>query len=138
MFYNHQEIEKKWQKFWEENQTYKTENNSTKPKFYVLDMFPLSFWSGFIRRSPSGYIASIFMQGSRDIKVLTFCILSVMILSVCQQNNMRFKLGNILDYYRTKYYQIRRANRKIGFSFDWSREVRTSDASYYKWTQWIL
>ena len=54
MFYDHKQIEQKWQKFWEENQTYKTENNSTKPKFYVLDMFPYPSGAGFTRRSPSG------------------------------------------------------------------------------------
>ncbi len=139
MFYDHQSIEKKWQQFWEENQTYKTENNTDKPKFYVLDMFPYPSGAGLHVGHPLGYIASdIYARYKRHegynvlhpvgydsfgLPAEQYAIQTGTHPAVTTEQNI------------TRYEE---QLRKIGFSFDWSREVRTSDASYYKWTQWIF
>lgn len=139
MFYDHKQIEQKWQKYWEENQTYKTENNSSKPKFYVLDMFPYPSGAGLHVGHPLGYIASdIYARFKRHqgFNVLhpvgydSFGLPAEQYAIQTGQHPAITTEQNIARYEE----QL----RKIGFSFDWSREVRTSDASYYKWTQWIF
>ena len=98
MQYNHIEIEKKWQDFWNKNQTFKASNESEKPKYYVLDMFPYPSGAGLHVGHPLGYIASqIFMHDINVIKGLMYCIRKAMILLDCRQNNMPFKPGNILQ-----------------------------------------
>ena len=139
MFYDHQSIEKKWQNFWEENQTYKTENKTDKPKFYVLDMFPYPSGAGLHVGHPLGYIASdIYARYKRHqgFNVLhpigydSFGLPAEQYAIQTGQHPAVTTEENIARYEQQM--------RKIGFSFDWSREVRTSDSAYYKWTQWIF
>lgn len=139
MFYDHQAIEKKWQKYWEDHQTYKTENDTTKPKFYVLDMFPYPSGAGLHVGHPLGYIASdIYARFKRHqgFNVLhpvgydSFGLPAEQYAIQTGQHPAITTQENITRYEE----QL----RKIGFSFDWNREVRTSDPSYYKWTQWIF
>ncbi len=150
MFYDHKAIESKWQKYWEENQTYKTRepnleiqeqktNLSQQPKYYVLDMFPYPSGAGLHVGHPLGYIASdIYARFKRHqgFNVLhpvgydSFGLPAEQYAIQTGQHPAVTTEENINRYEQ----QLRR----IGFSFDWSREVRTSDPSYYKWTQWIF
>ncbi|GJQ07174.1 leucine--tRNA ligase [Capnocytophaga cynodegmi] len=139
MNYNHKDIEAKWQKYWSENQTFKTENHSEKPKFYVLDMFPYPSGAGLHVGHPLGYIASdIFARYKRHkgFNVLhpqgydSFGLPAEQYAIQTGQHPEKTTRENIARY--------REQLDKIGFSFDWSREVRTSNADYYKWTQWIF
>jgi leucyl-tRNA synthetase len=139
VFYDHKQIEQKWQKFWEENQTYKTENNSTKPKFYVLDMFPYPSGAGLHVGHPLGYIASDIYarfkrhQGFNVLHPIGYDSFGLPAEQYAIQTGQHPAITTEQNI--TRYEE---QLRKIGFSFDWSREVRTSDASYYKWTQWIF
>ncbi|WP_299527659.1 class I tRNA ligase family protein [uncultured Lutibacter sp.] len=139
MEYNFREIEKNWQKFWAENQTFKAENNSDKPKYYVLDMFPYPSGAGLHVGHPLGYIASdIYARYKRHkgFNVLhpqgydSFGLPAEQYAIQTGQHPAITTEANIKTY--------RKQLDQIGFSFDWSREVRTSDPSYYKWTQWIF
>ncbi|WP_407402023.1 leucine--tRNA ligase [Chryseobacterium sp.] len=139
MFYDHQQIDKKWQKYWEDNQTYKTSNATDKPKFYVLDMFPYPSGAGLHVGHPLGYIASDIYarykrhQGYNVLHPVGYDSFGLPAEQYAIQTGQHPAItteDNITRYEE----QL----RKIGFSFDWSREVRTSDASYYKWTQWIF
>nr|WP_298991458.1 leucine--tRNA ligase [uncultured Polaribacter sp.] len=139
MQYNHQEIEKKWQKYWAENQTFKASNNSEKPKYYVLDMFPYPSGAGLHVGHPLGYIASdIYARYKRHkgFNVLhpqgydSFGLPAEQYAIQTGQHPAKTTEENIKTY--------RRQLDQIGFSFDWSREVRTSSPEYYKWTQWIF
>lgn len=139
MQYNHEEIEAKWQKFWSENGTYKAENQSDKPKFYVLDMFPYPSGAGLHVGHPLGYIASdIYARFKRHqgFNVLhpmgydSFGLPAEQYAIQTGQHPAVTTAENIARY--------REQLDRIGFSFDWSREVRTSDPSYYRWTQWIF
>jgi leucyl-tRNA synthetase len=139
VFYDHKQIEQKWQKFWEENQTYKTENNSTKLKFYVLDMFPYPSGAGLHVGHPLGYIASDIYarfkrhQGFNVLHPIGYDSFGLPAEQYAIQTGQHPAITTEQNI--TRYEE---QLRKIGFSFDWSREVRTSDASYYKWTQWIF
>ncbi|MBP7500773.1 MAG: leucine--tRNA ligase, partial [Chryseobacterium sp.] len=139
MFYDHQSIEKKWQKFWEENQTYKTDNKTDKPKFYVLDMFPYPSGAGLHVGHPLGYIASDIYarfkrhQGFNVLHPIGYDSFGLPAEQYAIQTGQHPAITTEQNI--TRYEE---QLRKIGFSFDWSREVRTSDASYYKWTQWIF
>ncbi|MDO6674189.1 class I tRNA ligase family protein [Tenacibaculum sp. 1_MG-2023] len=139
MQYNHQEIEKKWQKYWAEKSTFKAENNSDKPKYYVLDMFPYPSGAGLHVGHPLGYIASdIYARYKRHkgFNVLhpqgydSFGLPAEQYAIQTGQHPAITTETNIKTY--------RRQLDNIGFSFDWSREVRTSNPEYYKWTQWIF
>ncbi|MET4083587.1 leucyl-tRNA synthetase [Pedobacter sp. UYP30] len=139
MDYQFREIEQKWQKFWADKQTFKVENSSDKPKYYVLDMFPYPSGAGLHVGHPLGYIASdIFARYKRlkGFNVLhpmgydSFGLPAEQYAIQTGQHPAVTTEANIATY--------RRQLDQIGFSFDWSREVRTSDASYYKWTQWIF
>lgn len=139
MFYDHQQIEKKWQKYWEENQTYKTSNNTDKPKFYVLDMFPYPSGAGLHVGHPLGYIASdIYARYKRHqgFNVLHPVGYDSFGLPAEQYAIQTGQHPAITTEENINRYEEQL--KKIGFSFDWSRELRTSDASYYKWTQWIF
>lgn len=139
MFYDHQSIEKKWQKFWEENQTYKTENKTDKPKFYVLDMFPYPSGAGLHVGHPLGYIASDIYarykrhQGFNVLHPVGYDSFGLPAEQYAIQTGTHPAITTEQNI--TRYEE---QLRRIGFSFDWSREIRTSDASYYKWTQWIF
>lgn len=139
MKYNYNEIEAKWQKYWAENQTFKAVNNSEKPKFYVLDMFPYPSGAGLHVGHPLGYIASDIYARYKRLKgfnVLhpqgydSFGLPAEQYAIQTGQHPAITTEENIKTY--------RRQLDKIGFSFDWSREVRTSNPDYYKWTQWIF
>ncbi|MCK0107958.1 leucine--tRNA ligase [Flavobacteriaceae bacterium S0825] len=139
MKYHFNEIEAKWQKYWAENQTFKAENYSDKPKYYVLDMFPYPSGAGLHVGHPLGYIASdIYARYKRHkgFNVLhpqgydSFGLPAEQYAIQTGQHPAITTAENIKTY--------RRQLDQIGFSFDWSREVRTSDPSYYKWTQWIF
>ncbi|NMH87010.1 leucine--tRNA ligase [Flavivirga algicola] len=139
MKYHFNEIEAKWQKYWAENQTFKAVNNSEKPKYYVLDMFPYPSGAGLHVGHPLGYIASdIYARYKRHqgFNVLhpqgydSFGLPAEQYAIQTGQHPAITTEENIKTY--------RRQLDQIGFSFDWSREVRTSDPSYYKWTQWIF
>jgi len=139
MDYQFREIEKKWQQFWAENQTFKADNNSEKPKYYVLDMFPYPSGAGLHVGHPLGYIASdIFARYKRlrGFNVLhpmgydSFGLPAEQYAIQTGQHPAITTEANINTY--------RRQLDQIGFSFDWSREVRTSSPDFYKWTQWIF
>ena len=139
MRYEFNDIEAKWQKYWAENQTFKAENRSDKPKFYVLDMFPYPSGAGLHVGHPLGYIASdIYARYKRHkgFNVLhpqgydSFGLPAEQYAIQTGQHPAITTEANIKTY--------RRQLDQIGFSLDWSREVRTSDPKYYKWTQWIF
>lgn len=139
MQYKHQEIEEKWQKYWAENQTFKASNDSEKPKYYVLDMFPYPSGAGLHVGHPLGYIASdIYARYKRHkgFNVLhpqgydSFGLPAEQYAIQTGQHPAKTTEENITTY--------RRQLDQIGFSFDWSREVRTSNPEYYKWTQWVF
>ncbi|MGY5851513.1 leucine--tRNA ligase [Salegentibacter sp. F14] len=139
MSYNFNDIEAKWQKYWAENQTFRASNFSDKPKYYVLDMFPYPSGAGLHVGHPLGYIASdIYARYKRHIgfNVLhpqgydSFGLPAEQYAIQTGQHPALTTAKNIKRY--------REQLDKIGFSFDWSREVRTSDPDYYKWTQWIF
>ena len=139
MKYHFNEIEAKWKKYWYDNQTFKADNKSEKPKFYVLDMFPYPSGAGLHVGHPLGYIASdIYARYMRHkgYNVLhpmgydSFGLPAEQYAIQTGQHPAKTTEENIKTY--------RRQLDQIGFSFDWSREVRTSDPEYYKWTQWIF
>ncbi|MFA6084969.1 leucine--tRNA ligase [Mucilaginibacter sp.] len=139
MDYQFKDIEKKWQQFWADNNTFKAENNTNKPKYYVLDMFPYPSGAGLHVGHPLGYIASdIFARYKRlkGFNVLhpmgydSFGLPAEQYAIQTGQHPSVTTEANIATY--------RRQLDQIGFSFDWSREVRTSLPDYYKWTQWIF
>jgi len=139
MSYHFNKIEEKWQKYWAENQTFKASNDSDKPKYYVLDMFPYPSGAGLHVGHPLGYIASdIYARFKRHkgFNVLhpqgydSFGLPAEQYAIQTGQHPALTTEKNIARY--------REQLDKIGFSFDWSREVRTSEPDYYKWTQWIF
>ena len=139
MKYNPNEVETKWQKYWSENQTFAAKNNSDKPKYYVLDMFPYPSGAGLHVGHPLGYIASdIYARFKRHkgFNVLhpqgydSFGLPAEQYAIQTGQHPDKTTKENISRY--------REQLDKIGFSFDWLREVRTSNADYYKHTQWIF
>jgi leucyl-tRNA synthetase len=139
MDYQFKKIEEDWQKFWAKNQTFKAETNSTKPKYYVLDMFPYPSGAGLHVGHPLGYIASDIFSRYKRLKgfnVLhpmgydSFGLPAEQYAIQTGQHPAITTEENIATY--------RRQLDQIGFSFDWSREVRTSEPGYYKWTQWIF
>src|ERR1700759_5632545 len=139
MEYNFGEIEKKWQKLWTEQGTYKVSNDSTRPKFYVLDMFPYPSGAGLHVGHPLGYIASDIFARYKRLK--GFNVLHPMgydsIGLPAEQYAIQTGPHPAITT-ESKIATYRRQLDQIGFSFDWSREVRTSEPGYYKWTQWIF
>ena len=139
MGYDFKNIEKKWQAYWAKNQTFKASNHSEKPKFYILDMFPYPSGAGLHVGHPLGYIASdIYARFKRHqgFNVLhpqgydSFGLPAEQYAIQTGQHPAKTTQENI-DRYRQQLDQM-------GFSFDWSREVRTSEPDFYKWTQWIF
>ncbi|NOX47840.1 MAG: leucine--tRNA ligase [Chlorobi bacterium] len=139
MEYNHNEIEKKWQKFWAKNQTFKSEIDWSKPKYYVLDMFPYPSGAGLHVGHPLGYIASDIY--SRYKRQKGFNVLHPMGYDAYGLPAEQYAIQTGTHPAVTTKKNIKRYREqldRIGFSFDWSREVRTSDPAYYKWTQWTF
>lgn len=150
MKYNPNEIEAKWQKYWLENETFKAENNSDKPKFYVLDMFPYPSGAGLHVGHPLGYIASDVYsrykrhQGFNVLHPMGYDSFGLPAEQYAIQTGQRpedttsVNIDGGTDKEGNKIAGYRKQLDKIGFSFDWSREVRTSNPDYYKHTQWIF
>ncbi len=137
--YRPQDIEKKWQDHWQQHNTFRADNNSSKPKYYVLDMFPYPSGAGLHVGHPLGYIASDIvaryqrLQGRNVLHPMGFDSFGLPAEQYAIQTGQHPAVTtakNIETYIR----QL----QQLGFSYDWEREVRTSDPSYYKWTQWIF
>jgi leucyl-tRNA synthetase len=139
MDYQFRDIEKRWQKFWADNQTFKVENSSAKPKYYVLDMFPYPSGAGLHVGHPLGYIASDIFARYKRLK--GFNVLHPMGYDSFGLPAEQYAIQTGQHPAITTETNINRYREQLdnlGFSFDWSREVRTSDPDYYKWTQWIF
>jgi leucyl-tRNA synthetase len=139
MDYQFKEIEQKWQKFWAQHQTFKAEKDSVKPKFYVLDMFPYPSGAGLHVGHPLGYIASDIFSRYKRLK--GFNVLHPMGYDSFGLPAEQYAIQTGQHPALTTDVNIntyRRQLDQIGFSFDWSKEVRTSEPDYYKWTQWIF
>ena len=139
MQYHPEKIEGKWQKFWADNKTFKAEDASEKPPFYVLDMFPYPSGAGLHVGHPLGYIASDIYARYKRLK--GFNVLHPMGYDSFGLPAEQYAIQTGTHPAKTTVKNIdtfRRQMDNIGFSFDWDREVRTSDPSYYKWTQWIF
>ena len=137
--YNHKEIEKRWQNFWKEANIYKVTEDPSKPKFYVLDMFPYPSGAGLHVGHPLGYIASDIY--SRYKRQQGFNVLHPMGYDAYGLPAEQYAIQTGQHPEKTTLENIARYRAqldKIGFSFDWNREVRTCDPSYYKWTQWAF
>ncbi|RQP17075.1 leucine--tRNA ligase [Parapedobacter defluvii] len=139
MDYHHRTIEKKWQKFWADNHTFRVDNTSAKPKYYVLDMFPYPSGAGLHVGHPLGYIASDIFSRYKRLK--GFNVLHPMGYDSFGLPAEQYAIQTGQHPAITTETNINRYREQldnIGFSFDWSREVRTSDPTFYKWTQWIF
>ena len=139
MDYNFKEIESKWQSFWAANHTFKAEIDSTKPKYYVLDMFPYPSGAGLHVGHPLGYIASDIY--SRYKRLCGFNVLHPMGYDAFGLPAEQYAIQTGQHPAVTTEKNIARYREqmdRIGFSYDWSREVRTCDPGYYKWTQWAF
>ncbi len=139
MDYHHRAIEKKWQKFWADNQTFRVSNTSEKPKYYVLDMFPYPSGAGLHVGHPLGYIASDIFARYKRLK--GYNVLHPMGYDSFGLPAEQYAIQTGQHPAVTTAANIKRYREQldnIGFSFDWSREVRTSEPSYYRWTQWIF
>lgn len=150
MQYHFKEIESKWQKYWSENKTFKAKNDSDKPKYYVLDMFPYPSGAGLHVGHPLGYIASDIYARYKRLKGYNvlhpmgydsfglpaeqYAIQTGQHPAVTTEVNIEGgvdKQGNQIEGYEKQL-------KKIGLAYDWDREIRTSNPNYYKWTQWIF
>ncbi|MFB9974708.1 leucine--tRNA ligase [Allobacillus sp. SKP2-8] len=139
MSFNHRDIEKKWQQFWEENKTFKTDTNSDKPKFYALDMFPYPSGAGLHVGHPEGYTATDIL--SRMKRMQGYEVLHPMGWDAFGLPAEQYAIdtGNDPKEFTEKNIQtFKRQIKSLGFSYDWDREINTTDPSYYKWTQWIF
>ena len=139
MNYNHKKIEKKWQKYWEDNKSFKTINDYSKPKFYALDMFPYPSGSGLHVGHPEGYTAvdivsrMKLMQGYNVLHPMGFDAFGL------PAEQYALKTGKSPAEFTYKNIEnFRKQMKMIGLSYDWDREVVTCDPEYYKWTQWIF
>ncbi|WP_096189811.1 leucine--tRNA ligase [Evansella halocellulosilytica] len=139
MAFEHKAIEQKWQHYWEENKTFKTEEDTTKEKFYALDMFPYPSGAGLHVGHPEGYTATDIlsrmkrMQGYNVLHPMgwdAFGLPAEQYALDTGNHPREFTLQNVNTF--------RRQIKELGFSYDWDREVNTTDESYYKWTQWIF
>ena len=137
--YRPQEIEKKWQQFWHQHQTFRADNHSEKPKYYVLDMFPYPSGAGLHVGHPLGYIASDIV--SRYKRHRGFNVLHPMGFDSFGLPAEQYAIQTGQHPEKTTRENIARYIEQLsslGFSYDWSREIRTSNPDYYKWTQWIF
>ena len=140
MSYNFNEIEKKWQEYWDENETFKTDVwDFSKPKYYALDMFPYPSGQGLHVGHPEGYTATDIM--SRMRRMQGYNVLHPMGWDAfgLPAEQYAIKTGNHPAGFTKKNIEtFKRQLKMLGFSFDWSKEISTCDPSYYKWTQWIF
>lgn len=139
MEYNHRDIEARWQQYWKDNKVYKTDIVKDKPKYYVLDMFPYPSGAGLHVGHPLGYIASdIFtrykrLQGFNVLHPMGYDAYGLPAEQYAIQTGQHPEVTT-----NTNIARYRSQLEKIGFSFDWDREIRTCDPEYYKWTQWAF
>ena len=139
MEYNYKEIEQRWQQYWREHNTYKTEIDTSRPKFYVLDMFPYPSGAGLHVGHPLGYIASDIysrfkrLQGFNVLHPMGYDSYGLPAEQYAIQTGQHPEVTTINNINR-----YREQLDKIGFCYDWSREIRTCDPKYYKWTQWAF
>lgn len=137
--YDYQKIEKKWQDIWDKYHIYKTEEISTKPKFYVLDMFPYPSGAGLHVGHPKGYIATDIvarmkmMEGYNVLHPMGWDAFGLPAENYAIEHKIHPRIA-VQDNINRFKEQL----RKIGFTYDWSREINTTDPEYYKWTQWIF
>ena len=139
MEYNFTEVERKWRDYWAKNKTFKAENHSNKPKYYVLDMFPYPSGAGLHVGHPLGYIASDIISRFKRLK--GFNVLHPMGYDAFGLPAEQYAIQTGQHPAITTEQNINRYREQldnIGFSFDWDREVRTSNPDFYKWTQWIF
>ena len=139
MEYDFKKIEQKWQAFWAANQTFKAEVDPSKPKYYVLDMFPYPSGAGLHVGHPLGYIASDIY--SRYKRLCGFNVLHPMGYDAFGLPAEQYAIQTGQHPAVTTEKNIARYREqmdRIGFSYDWSREIRTCDPEYYKWTQWAF
>lgn len=139
MEYNHKEIESRWQQYWKDNNIYKADINKNKPKFYVLDMFPYPSGAGLHVGHPLGYIASDIysrykrLQGFNVLHPMGYDAYGLPAEQYAIQTGQHPEVTTVNNINR-----YREQLNKIGFCYDWSREIKTCDPSYYKWTQWAF
>ncbi|OJE50064.1 leucine--tRNA ligase [Bacillus proteolyticus] len=139
MSFNHQKIEKKWQGYWEENKTFRTPDETEKPKFYALDMFPYPSGAGLHVGHPEGYTATDIL--SRMKRMQGYNVLHPMGWDAFGLPAEQYALdtGNSpAEFTELNINTFRNQIKALGFSYDWDREVNTTDPNYYKWTQWIF
>ncbi len=139
MEYNFSEIEQNWKKYWIDNKVYKVENDTSKPKYYILDMFPYPSGDGLHVGHPLGYVASDIY--ARYKRLCGYNVLHPMGFDSFGLPAEQYALEKKLHPAVTTEVNIKRYKEQldnIGFCYDWDREVRTSDPNYYKWTQWIF
>ena len=139
MDFNSSVIEAKWKKYWQENNTYKVSNDFSKPKYYVLDMFPYPSGAGLHVGHPLGYIASDIyarykrLSGYNVLHPMGYDAFGLPAEQYAIQSGVHpaKSTAQNIEMYRAQF-------DNIGLSFDWDREVNTSESSFYKWTQWIF
>ena len=139
MEYNHKDIESRWQQYWKDNNTYKTEIDKVRPKFYVLDMFPYPSGAGLHVGHPLGYIASDIysrfkrLQGFNVLHPMGYDAYGLPAEQYAIQTGQHPEVTT-----RQNIARYRSQLDKIGFCYDWDREIKTCDPEYYKWTQWAF
>ncbi|BBN99470.1 leucine--tRNA ligase [Sporolactobacillus terrae] len=139
MAFDHRKIEAKWQKFWDEHQTFRTDDASDKPKYYVLDMFPYPSGKGLHVGHPEGYTATDIM--ARMKRMQGFEVLHPMGWDAFGLPAEQYALDTGNDpgeFTKKNIATFKRQIKSLGFSYDWNREINTTDPQYYRWTQWIF
>lgn len=139
MSYNHKEVEPKWQQYWDENKTFKASDNLGQKKFYALDMFPYPSGAGLHVGHPEGYTATDII--SRYKRMQGYNVLHPMGWDAFGLPAEQYALdtgNNPREFTKQNIETFKRQIKELGFSYDWDREVNTTDPEYYKWTQWIF
>ncbi|MBU7455543.1 leucine--tRNA ligase [Leuconostoc fallax] len=139
MAYNHQEVETKWQKFWDDNHTFEVTEDTNKPKYYAMDMFPYPSGQGLHVGHPEGYTATDIM--SRYKRAQGFNVLHPMGWDAfgLPAEQYAIKTGNNPAEFTNQNIEVfKKQVKSLGFSIDWSREINTTDPEFYKWSQWIF
>src|SRR5699024_3031741 len=139
MSFNHLEIEKKWQKYWDSHQTFKTTEDPKKENFYILDMFPYPSGQGLHVGHQLGYNATDIL--ARMKRTLGYNVLHPMgcdAFGLSAEQNAIDTDNDTAEFTNENIETYKRQINQLGFSYDWDREINTTDPKYYKWTQWIF